>query len=90
MQPRVSAAPAAERTPFSTSSATRHCCASGAWSGSAGGVELYAKAEWKNPGGSVKDRAAVRMVLEGERAGLLSRVAPSSTPPPATPASPTP
>ena len=24
------------------------------------GVELYAKAEWKNPGGSVKDRAARR------------------------------
>ena len=35
------------------------------------GIELYAKAEWKNPGGSVKDRAALRMVLEGERAGLL-------------------
>src|SRR6478752_5503242 len=30
------------------------------------GVELYAKAEWQNPGGSVKDRAAARMVLEGE------------------------
>ena len=37
------------------------------------GIELYAKAEWKNPGGSVKDRAALRMVLEGERAGLLQR-----------------
>ena len=36
------------------------------------GVELYAKAEWQNPGGSVKDRAAIRMVLEGERAGLLT------------------
>src|SRR5205809_71173 len=24
------------------------------------GVELYAKAEWQNPGGSVKDRAAAR------------------------------
>ena len=35
------------------------------------GVELYAKAEWKNPGGSVKDRAALRMILEGERAGRL-------------------
>jgi S-sulfo-L-cysteine synthase (O-acetyl-L-serine-dependent) len=35
------------------------------------GTELYAKAEWKNPGGSVKDRAALRMVLEGERAGRL-------------------
>src|SRR5258706_5658409 len=35
------------------------------------GVELYAKAEWQNPGGSVKDRAAARMILEGEAAGLL-------------------
>jgi len=35
------------------------------------GVELYAKAEWLNPGGSVKDRAALRMILEGERAGRL-------------------
>lgn len=34
-------------------------------------VELWAKAEWKNPGGSVKDRPAARMILEGERAGLL-------------------
>src|SRR6266540_1817360 len=36
------------------------------------GVELYAKAEWQNPGGSVKDRAAARMILEGEAAGLLT------------------
>jgi S-sulfo-L-cysteine synthase (O-acetyl-L-serine-dependent) len=36
-------------------------------------VELYAKAEWRNPGGSVKDRAAARMILEGERSGALSR-----------------
>ncbi len=35
------------------------------------GVELYAKLEWKNPGGSVKDRAAARIVLEAERAGAL-------------------
>ena len=35
------------------------------------GVELYAKAEWHNPGGSVKDRAAARMILEGERSGRL-------------------
>jgi cysteine synthase B len=35
------------------------------------GVEVYAKAEWQNPGGSVKDRAALNMVLEAERAGLL-------------------
>ena len=36
------------------------------------GVELYAKAEWQNPGGSVKDRAAARMILEGEATGLLT------------------
>lgn len=36
------------------------------------GVELYAKAEWQNPGGSVKDRAAARMILEGEASGLLT------------------
>jgi S-sulfo-L-cysteine synthase (O-acetyl-L-serine-dependent) len=35
------------------------------------GVELYAKAEWHNPGGSVKDRAAARMILEGEWSGRL-------------------
>jgi cysteine synthase B len=35
------------------------------------GVEVYAKAEHMNPGGSVKDRAALAMILEGERAGLL-------------------
>ena len=37
------------------------------------GVELYAKAEWHNPGGSVKDRAAARMILEGEKSGRLRR-----------------
>src|SRR3954466_6293684 len=36
------------------------------------GVELYAKAEWQNPGGSVKDRAAARMILDGEAAGRLT------------------
>ena len=35
------------------------------------GVELYAKAEWKNPGGSVKDRPALRMVQEGIASGQL-------------------
>src|SRR5437762_6496425 len=35
------------------------------------GVELYAKAEWQNPGGSVKDRAAARMILDGEASGKL-------------------
>src|ERR1043165_3816579 len=36
-------------------------------------VELYAKAEWKNPGGSVKDRPALRMIEEAERSGALTR-----------------
>jgi S-sulfo-L-cysteine synthase (O-acetyl-L-serine-dependent) len=36
------------------------------------GVTLYAKAEWKNPGGSVKDRAASRMICEGLRGGHLA------------------
>jgi cysteine synthase len=35
-------------------------------------VQLYAKAEWKNPGGSVKDRAAARMIEEGEKSGALT------------------
>jgi cysteine synthase B len=34
-------------------------------------VEFYAKAEWFNPGGSVKDRAAYSMIREGERHGSL-------------------
>jgi len=37
------------------------------------GVEFYAKAEWENPGGSIKDRPALNIVLEAERAGLMSR-----------------
>src|SRR5579872_5765878 len=35
------------------------------------GLEVYAKAEWFNPGGSVKDRAALAMVEDGERRGAL-------------------
>src|SRR5215208_4873656 len=35
-------------------------------------VELYAKAEWHNPGGSVKDRPAARMIADGERSGALT------------------
>jgi S-sulfo-L-cysteine synthase (O-acetyl-L-serine-dependent) len=37
------------------------------------GVEVYAKAEWFNPGGSVKDRAALAMIEDGERRGALTR-----------------
>jgi len=36
------------------------------------GVQLYGKAEFFNPGGSVKDRPALNMILEGEREGLLT------------------
>jgi cysteine synthase B len=35
------------------------------------GVEVYAKAEHLNPGGSVKDRPALAMILEGEDSGKL-------------------
>lgn len=37
------------------------------------GVEIFAKAEYFNPGGSVKDRAALNMVLDGERSGKLNK-----------------
>lgn len=37
------------------------------------GVAVYAKAEWYNPGGSVKDRAALNMIREGERSGELTK-----------------
>jgi cysteine synthase B len=36
-----------------------------------GGVEVLVKAEHLNPGGSVKDRAALAMILDGERSGQL-------------------
>jgi cysteine synthase B len=36
------------------------------------GIEIFAKAEYFNPGGSVKDRAALNMVLDGERSGRLN------------------
>jgi cysteine synthase B len=35
------------------------------------GIEIYAKAEFLNPGGSVKDRAALAMIRDGERRGAL-------------------
>lgn len=37
------------------------------------GIEIYAKAEFFNPGGSVKDRAGLNMILDGERTGKLTR-----------------
>jgi S-sulfo-L-cysteine synthase (O-acetyl-L-serine-dependent) len=36
-------------------------------------VQVYAKAEYFNPGGSVKDRPAANMIREGERSGLLTK-----------------
>jgi len=36
------------------------------------GVEIWAKAEFFNPGGSVKDRAGLNMILDGERSGRLT------------------
>jgi cysteine synthase B len=35
------------------------------------GVQILGKAEWMNPGGSVKDRAAASIVLDAEKRGLL-------------------
>jgi cysteine synthase B len=35
------------------------------------GIEIYGKAEYFNPGGSVKDRPALNMILEGEKSGKL-------------------
>jgi cysteine synthase B len=34
-------------------------------------VAIYAKAEWTNPGGSVKDRAAANIIRQAEREGRL-------------------
>lgn len=35
-------------------------------------VEIFAKAEWFNPGGSVKDRPALNMILGAEKSGELT------------------
>src|SRR5437773_10200402 len=40
-------------------------------SGLPSGVEILVKAEHLNPGGSVKDRAALSIILDGERSGRL-------------------
>jgi cysteine synthase B len=36
------------------------------------GIDIYGKAEYFNPGGSVKDRPALSMILDGERTGRLT------------------
>ncbi|MFZ3046033.1 MAG: pyridoxal-phosphate dependent enzyme, partial [Desulfatirhabdiaceae bacterium] len=35
-------------------------------------VHIYAKLEYFNPGGSIKDRPALAMIEEGERSGKLA------------------
>jgi len=40
---------------------------------SSSSVEIYAKAEWFNPSGSVKDRAIYRIIREGEKIGELTK-----------------
>lgn len=35
-------------------------------------VDIYGKAEWYNPGGSVKDRPALWMIRDGEKSGALT------------------
>ncbi len=43
------------------------------WKAVIPGVELYATAEWDNPGGSVKDRAVLYMLRDAERRGLTPK-----------------
>ena len=37
------------------------------------GVLIWAKCEFKNPGGSVKDRPARKMILEASKSGALTQ-----------------
>ncbi len=37
----------------------------------ASGIQILGKAEWTNPGGSIKDRAAASIVTDAEKRGLL-------------------
>src|SRR5207244_618065 len=39
---------------------------------SRGAARIFAKLEWFNPGGSVKDRIALAMIEDAERRGLLA------------------
>ena len=49
------------------------------------GCTILGKAEFLNPGQSVKDRAALSIVLDAEKRGLLQPAASSLRGPPATP-----
>ena len=51
------------------------------------GEPIYAKAEFLNPGGSIKDRVALAMIEGAERDGKLKPDSILSSRPPATPAS---
>ena len=37
------------------------------------GCEIYGKAEFMNPGGSIKDRAALAIIQEAEKKGKISK-----------------
>jgi cysteine synthase A len=51
------------------------------------GCTILGKAEFMNPGGSVKDRAGLAIILDAEERGTLHEGAQSWRAPPATPAS---
>ena len=36
-------------------------------------INVYAKAEWRNPGGSLKDRPVKRMLMEAIKGGDLTK-----------------
>ncbi len=54
------------------------------------GCQILGNAEFMNPGGSVKDRAALGILLEAEEQGLLQPGGTVVEAPPATPASASP
>ena len=51
------------------------------------GCEILGKCEFMNPGSSVKDRAALAIILDAEEKGCCAPAARSSRAPPATPGS---
>ena len=53
-------------------------------------VRIMGKAEFYNPGGSVKDRPALNMILDGEKRAASRTTKFSWTPPPAIRGLPTP